>query len=134
MARDLLIFARMRLMAAYVGVGLLCAIAAAKADEKLAILIAGDNWYTNVTVTSVSATDIYFTYTGGIGNAKLKTLSPELQQHFHFNATNASAIEQSQREATAEFKRNVLAAAAAATNKFPDKLPPATFDTGDVVA
>ena len=135
MARDLLIFARMRLMAAYVGVGLFCVIAAVRADEKLTFLKSGDDVYTNITVTSVSATDVYFTYAGGIGNAKLKNLSPELQQHFHFNATNATAVEQRQLEATAEFKRNlVAAAAAAATNKLPDKLPPATYDTGDVVA
>ncbi len=43
--------------------------------------------YSNVTVLTVSATDVYFTYNNGKGmaNAKLKSLSPDLQKHFHYN-------------------------------------------------
>jgi hypothetical protein len=48
---------------------------AAQADEKLSELKVGINTYSNVTVTP---TDIYFTHAGGMGNAKLKQLSPEL--------------------------------------------------------
>ena len=40
----------------------------------------GDNVYSNLTITSVTATDIYFTHSGGIGNAKLKNLEPEMQK------------------------------------------------------
>jgi len=32
--------------------------------------VGGDEVYSNVTVTSVSVTDIYFTHANGIGNAK----------------------------------------------------------------
>ncbi len=110
------------------------AATAANADEKWPILQAGDEVYSNVTITSVSATDVYFTYSGGIGNAKLKNLAPEWQKYFHFNATNASAVEERQIAATAQFRRNLLAATAAATNDVPETLPPATYDTGDVVA
>ena len=48
------------------------------ADEKLPVLRAGTNVYSNVTVLSVSATDVFFTYNNGKGmaNAKLKNLSP----------------------------------------------------------
>lgn len=120
----------MRLAAVCLGFGLFYAISAARADKKLATLRSGDEVYSNVTVTSVSATDVYFTHSGGLGNAKLKNLSPELQQHFHFNSTNATAVEQRQIEATAQFKQNLLAAA----KDKAAKLPAATYDSGDVVA
>jgi peroxiredoxin len=83
-----------------------------------------------VTVTAVTATDIYFSYPGGMGNAKLKNLEPELQKHFHFNATKAAVVEKSQAEATAQFQRNLQ------TDKSDPgrKIPAATYDNGDVIA
>jgi protein disulfide-isomerase len=74
--------------------GLLVTALAAWADEKLPVLKVGDNLYTNVTVTKVTATDIYFTYAGGMGNAKLRNLEPELQERFHFDPARASEAEQ----------------------------------------
>ena len=112
------------------GLAIFYAVGVTHADEKLATLKSGDEVYSNVTVTSVSATDVYFTYSGGLGNAKLKNLSPELHPHFHFNSTNATAVEQKQLEATVQFKQSLLAAAKDKTAK----LPPATYDSGDVVA
>ena len=57
------------------------------ADEQLPVLQVGTDIYSNVTVLSVSTTDVYFTYNHGKGmaNAKLKNLSPDLQKHFHYN-------------------------------------------------
>jgi hypothetical protein len=55
---------------------------AACADETFPVLRVGNDYYTNVTVTSVTATDIYFTHDKGMGNAKLKKLDPQLQSHF----------------------------------------------------
>ena len=72
-------------------------------DEKLAVLKAGSMTYSNVTVTSVSATDIYFSHSLGIGNAKLKNLEPEVQKLFHFNATKAAEKEQQQIQANAAY-------------------------------
>ena len=69
-------------------------LAAHCADEQLAILKVGSVIYTNVTVTTVTATDIHFFNKHGIGNAKLKDLEPELQAHFHFNSETARAAEQ----------------------------------------
>jgi thiol-disulfide isomerase/thioredoxin len=69
--------------------------------EKLTTLKAGDEVYTNVTVTSVTATDIYFTHSQGLGNAKLKKLDPELQKKFHFDASKAQEKEKQQVEAQA---------------------------------
>ena len=54
------------------------------ADEKLPSLKVGSQTYSNVTVTKVSATDVFFISSRGMGNAKLKDLDPALQEHFHY--------------------------------------------------
>lgn len=71
--------------------GLLCTSVFARADENLPTLAVGGVVYNNVTITSVTATDIYFTADNGIGSAKLKDLDPTLQQHFHYDAGKAKA-------------------------------------------
>jgi hypothetical protein len=48
---------------------------AAGADETPTVLRAGNDIYSNVTVTTVSSTDIYFTYRGGLGSAELEDFS-----------------------------------------------------------
>jgi len=80
------------------------------ADEKLPVLQAGTDIYSNVTVLSVSATDVYFTYNNGKGmaNAKLKNLSPELQKHFHYNSTEASQVEEEQTLANAQYHNDLI--------------------------
>ena len=84
------------------GVSVLLVPGLIRADgEKLTTLKAGDEVYTNVTVTSVTATDIYFTHSQGLGNAKLKKLDPELQKKFHFDASKAQEKEKQQVEAQA---------------------------------
>jgi cytochrome c biogenesis protein CcmG, thiol:disulfide interchange protein DsbE len=69
------------------------------AEEKFRTLQIGSEVYTNVTVTSVTPTDIYFTHSRGMGNAKLKKLDPELQRKFNFDADKAAAKETEQTEA-----------------------------------
>jgi thioredoxin-related protein len=83
---------------------LIAAVGAVRADEKLPVLKAGINTYSNVTVTTVTATDIYFTYGGGMGNVKLKLLSPELQKHFGYDPKQADAAEQKQAAANAQYR------------------------------
>jgi hypothetical protein len=63
------------------------------ADEKLPVLKVGSETYSNVTVTKVTATDIYFISDQGLANAKLKNLDPALQKHFHYNPAAAVAAE-----------------------------------------
>ncbi len=63
------------------------------ADEKLPVLRVGSETYSNVTVTEVTATDIYFISNKGLANAKLKDLDPALQKHFHYDSA-AAATEQ----------------------------------------
>jgi len=86
--------------------GLLIIVLPLRADEKLPVLKVGDKVYSNVTVTVVTPTDICFTYRGGMANAKLKDLASELQKHFHYNATNAQAVENKQIEANAQYRAN----------------------------
>ena len=73
------------------------------AEEKLPLLKVGKQTYTNVTVTSVSATDIVFLHSRGLANAKLKDLEPSLQAHFHYDPVKAGATEQQQADANARF-------------------------------
>jgi protein disulfide-isomerase len=84
----------------------------AHADEKLAVLQAGIQTYTNVTVTEVTATDVFFTYPGGMGNVKIKQLSPELQKHFNYNVQKAGAAEAKQAENKAKYQEQAQPAPA----------------------
>lgn len=71
---------------------------AVHAEEKLAVFKVGSMTYSNVTITTVNATDVYFSYAGGMGNAKLKNLSPDLQEHFNYDPARAQLIEAKQAE------------------------------------
>jgi cytochrome c biogenesis protein CcmG/thiol:disulfide interchange protein DsbE len=79
-------------------------------QEKLPYLKVGVNHYTNVTVTSVTDTDIYFTHDAGMGNARLKKLSPELQERFGYQADKASATEKQQTQADRNARKQIAAA------------------------
>jgi len=87
----------------YFALGLLLIALKICADEKLPALKVGNEVFSNVTVTAVTPTDIYFTYPGGMANAKLKELNPELQKHFHYNTTNAVAVGKNQSKANAQY-------------------------------
>lgn len=84
-----------------------CALSSAQQlnpnDEKLGVLKVGNEVYSNVTVTAVTATDIYFTYSGGMGNVKLEYLDPELQRKFHFDPKKASQQEREDKKINANF-------------------------------
>jgi hypothetical protein len=86
-----------------IALGLLIVALKVCAEERLTVLKVGNDVFSNVTVVAVSPTDIYFTHPGGMANAKLKELTPELQQHFHYNTTNAMAVEKNQMEANAQY-------------------------------
>lgn len=74
------------------------------ADETFRTLKVKDDVYTNVTVTSSSATDIYFSHARGLASAKLKDLDPELQKHFHYDAAKSAGVESAQRQATVNYR------------------------------
>jgi thiol-disulfide isomerase/thioredoxin len=87
---------------------MLGAAVSVKADEKLPVLRAGSETYSNVTVTTVSATDVYFFYPGGMGNVKIKNLSPDLQRHFNFDSKKAAKVEAQQAENKLKYHEQLL--------------------------
>jgi len=103
----------------------LLATITAWAEDNLPLFKTGSEVYSNVTVLSVTATDVYFTYNNGHGmaNVKLKNLSPELQKHFHYNATNALTLEKKQIEANAQYHAYLVGHPAPAPH---DQARPAT--------
>lgn len=68
----------------------------ASAEETLPLLTIKGQTYTNVTVTAVTASDIFFSHASGMGNAKLKDLDPKLQAHFHYDAAKDALVEKQQ--------------------------------------
>lgn len=86
------------------GLWLLIIASLVRADESFQSLKVKGQVYTNVTVTTVTATDIYFTHSQGLASAKLKDLDPELQKHFHFDAARSSQVEKAEIQATADFR------------------------------
>jgi cytochrome c biogenesis protein CcmG/thiol:disulfide interchange protein DsbE len=102
---------RMRLLFAICGsLWLGCVFVARAADESFPTLKVKDEVYTKVLVTSVTATDIYFSHANGLASAKLKDLSPDLQKHFHYNAGKSAQVENAQRQATLEFGQRLAQA------------------------
>jgi hypothetical protein len=75
---------------------LLTAALVARADEVLPTIKVGAEVYTNVTVTTVTATEIWFSSDKGLVNAKLKDLDPALQKHFNYDAAKSTAAEKQQ--------------------------------------
>jgi thiol-disulfide isomerase/thioredoxin len=94
------------LLKIFISVWLLTALVA-RADEHFDVLKIGIDSYTNVTIWKVTDTDIYFNHSRGMGNAKLKDLSPELQSHFGYNPTNAAVIEHAQSVADLTFRQQL---------------------------
>jgi thiol-disulfide isomerase/thioredoxin len=92
----------------FIVLGWFAAVSLACADEKIPLLKVGSEVYSNVTVTSVSATDIYFIYDQGMSNAKLKYLSPDLQRHFHYDPAKARQVEQKQAADNVEYHHDLV--------------------------
>src|SRR6266404_6263914 len=81
--------------------------AAAFTEEQFSTLKVGAETYTRVTVTSVTATDLYFIHSRGMGTAKLKDLDPALQQHFRFDPAKAAARQAEQAQGNALYTKTV---------------------------
>jgi thiol-disulfide isomerase/thioredoxin len=87
---------------------LVATICAARADEQFSVLKVGGETYSNVTVTAVTATDIFFTCSDGLANVKIKDLSPDLQQHFGYDPEKAKAAELRQAANQASYQDQVM--------------------------
>src|ERR1700728_2576772 len=101
---------RMR-VSVFILLNLIVAALTAGADEVLPVLKVGADVYTNVTITAVTPTDIYFSSAKGMGNAKLKNLDPELQRHFKFDAAKAAAADAAAKKQLAAQSQAAIAAA-----------------------
>jgi len=94
------------------------------ADEiTLPTLKVGSAIYSNVTVTSVNATEIYFQHSRGLANAKLKSLEPELQEKFHYDPEKASAAQHQEADANARYTQAAQEAARASSTPEPEPEP-----------
>lgn len=100
---------------------LIATISFSRAEEKFPLLQVGSETYSNVVITKVSSTDIYFTFDKGVANAKLKKLDAALQEHFREQAAKSAVMEQKEKEA-AEYARSQNIAT---TNSAPIKVPDA---------
>jgi cytochrome c biogenesis protein CcmG, thiol:disulfide interchange protein DsbE len=101
----------------------------ARAEEQFPVLKVGSEVYSNVTVTTVTATDIYFQHAKGMGNAKLKNLDRELQKKFKYDPVKAEQIEKNRRQSNAEFRTELTKATAAKPGAKPAPPPkPLTTD------
>jgi len=87
------------------------------ADETFRTLKVKDEVYTNVTVTSSSTTDIYFSHSRGLASAKLKDLDSDLQKHFHYDSAKSAGVESAQRQATADYRIALAQAKPAAAKR-----------------
>jgi thiol-disulfide isomerase/thioredoxin len=101
-------------------------------EEALPTLKVGNDVYNKVTVTSVTATHIYFTHSLGMGSAKLKDLEPELQKHFHFDPVNAAVLQSQQAQANALYRQQSEQRAAAAQHTTPAAEPAAPAARSEV--
>jgi peroxiredoxin len=111
----------------------LAAASAARADEHLAVLKVGVDTYTNVTVTKVTATDIYFFHARGMGNAKIWQLDPDMRSHFSFNASAAAEAVKAQATADSTYREQLKrppAHPAADTSRVPEANVPEGLEVG----
>jgi len=83
----------------------LISLSIARADDKFPTLKVGANTFTNVLVIKVTATDIFFTHNGGVDNAKLKDLPPDVQKHFNYNAAKGQQAEKALMQSKEAYNR-----------------------------
>ncbi|MGH7992174.1 MAG: hypothetical protein ACREDQ_01545 [Limisphaerales bacterium] len=82
--------------------GLVAMASKALADEKLPTFKVGSETYSNVTVTKVTATNIFFISDQGLTNVALMKLDPALQKHFHPGPAKTAA-ERKQKTGNAQY-------------------------------
>jgi thiol-disulfide isomerase/thioredoxin len=74
---------------------------------KFDYLKVGSQTFSNVTVVSMNATDVYFTHDKGMSNVKIKYLEPEAQKRLEYDPKAADAAEKDSMAADAKFKTSL---------------------------
>lgn len=67
--------------------------ATASATDEIPYLKVGINHYTNVVITSKTSTDVFFTHSQGMGNARMNQLPPDLQKQLGYTPAKPVAAE-----------------------------------------
>ena len=90
-------------------VALICfvGISVFAAPQTIERLKVGSQIYTNVSVVSYSATDLYFRYEQGVKNVKFRNLEPEIQKLFDYDPQAASQAERKQAQDDARYQSSV---------------------------
>jgi len=81
----------------------------AQSDLNLPVLKTPGQTYSNVSILSVSATDVNFKHSLGLANAKLRDLEPELQKRFKYDPVKAGDITRKQAADSAAYARQAAA-------------------------
>ena len=103
----------LRILALSVGLTLWLAVSLEAADIKLDSMKVASQTYSNVTITSFSTADVYFSHSKGVSSAKIRNLEPEVQKLLNYDAGAAKTAEQKQQDAETRYK-GVLATLPAA--------------------
>src|SRR5262249_7614248 len=74
---------------------------------KFDYLKVGSQTFSNVTVVSMNATDLYFTHDKGMSNVKLKYLDPDVQKRLDYDPKAAAAAEKEHNQEDAKFKNSL---------------------------
>ena len=99
-----------RIMSRWITLIYLCLLAVSSQAAqaiKFDSLKVGSQVFSNVTIVSMNASDVYFTHDKGMSNAKLKYLDPEAQKKLHFDPKAAAAAEKEHMQEDAKFQSNV---------------------------
>jgi cytochrome c biogenesis protein CcmG/thiol:disulfide interchange protein DsbE len=78
----------------------------------------GSKVYTNVTITSFSMADVYFSHSQGVANAKIRNLEAAVQKLLDYNPNEAKVAEQAQEQADRRYE-GALATTIASRPKLP---------------
>jgi len=77
----------------------------------------GSQVFSNVTVVSMNASDVYFTHDKGMSNAKLKYLDPDVQKKLGYDPKAAAAAESEHMREDAKFQSNLATKVGTRTRK-----------------
>ena len=87
---------------------LACCLSVGAEQIRFDAMKVGSKTYKKVTVLGFNATDVYFTHSKGISNAKLKNLSDDLKKTFNFDPRAAEQAERQQYAENEEFNKQVV--------------------------
>ena len=85
-----------------------CCLSAFAEQIKLDSMKVGTKTYKKVSVLGFNATDVYFTHSKGISNAKLKYLDDDLKKLFNFDPKASETAERQQYADNEEFNKQVV--------------------------